>query len=934
MKQKLNKILILFLAVLAIFPATAFATPAWNFTSSSYDSVSKTAEPKTQGMFFKPDGTVLYLASGDGSPTVKQYPLTTAWDLSSLGSNTGTFSLSGSSAYWPVGIYLSPNGLRMYIYGENNDRVYQYALSSAWDITSASSVNSVLVSSQSTYGSGLYFKPDGTKMYISDQGTERVYQYSLSTAWDITTTTYDSVNVSFFSLFNLSDTLDIAFKDNGTMVYFVGDDNTGNSIAGQVALTTAWSLSSTGSTTTISLNSQNTNSPRAMFVGRAGTKLYSSFNFSTSQMYQYSIQSTTTPATTITAPTDHTTVSSTVVTLAAEAYDDSSVSSVKFYIDGSLVGTDNSSPYSVAWDSTSVADGSKTLEAVVTDDSSNVATSSPYTITVSNDLTVPTVSITAPSNGSSVSGNSVTFSANASDNLSVAGVKFYVGNSLISSEDTSSPYGVTWNTASSTSGSKTLVAVARDSAGNVATSSSVTITVANEPTPSSLSASASSTSATISWLTNSAASSRIYFGIASTVASSTPETDTSPRVASHSVTLGRLVPCSTYSYLSVSTNAGGDTATSSQSTLSTEGCTGSATITGNTETNIATSTGGSLNFGSLSLTVPANFTSTSSSATFQASTLATSTFTSVAGSPSGVNRVSSIYHLKAFSNESTTLTTFNQPITVTIAYSAGDISGISETSLIIYRYNGSSWSQLNSCSVNTSADTISCFTTAFSDFAIFGETTSSTPTPSSSGGGGLPPAAYAKPMPPLGGFVIAVTPFSKNLLKVSTNAGQDVKNIALSLNANFENTGLIPYSQNLIWSPCPAYKPCLSELATVYAKFYTDWGQQSEVYSTKASLQTSQNKAVNSTLNMSKAVSFSRNLQKGSKGADVAMLQTFLSGQSGLYPENLITGNFGLLTLAAVKKFQIKYGITAGGSGFGIVGPLTRTKLNKLLLNK
>jgi hypothetical protein len=101
------------------------------------------------------------------------------------------------------------------------------------------------------------------------------------------------------------------------------------------------------------------------------------------------------------------------------------------------------------------------------------------------DNTAPTVSLTAPSNGATVSGSSVAISATASDNVSVAGVQFKLDtNAPIGSEDTSSPYSVTWDSTGVADGSHTIVAVARDTYGNYATSSLITLTVHNAlPTP-------------------------------------------------------------------------------------------------------------------------------------------------------------------------------------------------------------------------------------------------------------------------------------------------------------------------------------------------------------------------------------------------------------------------------------------------------------------
>jgi peptidoglycan hydrolase-like protein with peptidoglycan-binding domain len=71
---------------------------------------------------------------------------------------------------------------------------------------------------------------------------------------------------------------------------------------------------------------------------------------------------------------------------------------------------------------------------------------------------------------------------------------------------------------------------------------------------------------------------------------------------------------------------------------------------------------------------------------------------------------------------------------------------------------------------------------------------------------------------------------------------------------------------------------------------------------------------------------FTKDLSKGMKDAEVTTLQQVLKTDSSIYPEGLVTGYFGSLTEAAVKKFQAKYGITQTGT----VGPVTRAKLNAL----
>jgi len=190
---------------------------------------------------------------------------------------------------------------------------------------------------------------------------------------------------------------------------------------------------------------------------------------------------TTPPTVSMTAPANGATVSGSVA-VSANASDNVGVVGVQFKLDGANLGAeDTSAPYSISWDTTAAANGSHSLTAVARDAAGNHSTSSPVSVTVSNssaDTTPPTVAMTAPANGSTVSGN-VTVSANASDNVAVAGVQFQLNGANLGAEDTAAPYSISWDTTTVANGSYTLDAIARDSSGNRTTSSAVSATVSN-----------------------------------------------------------------------------------------------------------------------------------------------------------------------------------------------------------------------------------------------------------------------------------------------------------------------------------------------------------------------------------------------------------------------------------------------------------------------
>ena len=199
----------------------------------------------------------------------------------------------------------------------------------------------------------------------------------------------------------------------------------------------------------------------------------------------------TPPTVSITSPGNGATVSGTINVLVA-ASDNVGIKSVSLSVDGAAVATSAASPFTNSWNSGSVANGTHTLIATAADAAGNTSTSS-IQVTVNNssgaDLTSPTVSITAPTNGAAFDPNvGVSVNVNASDNVGLSSISLSVDGTVIGTSNTSSG-SFSWNTGS-VSGPHTLSAKAYDAAGNQgSTSISVTVNTTVLP-PSSLPSSA------------------------------------------------------------------------------------------------------------------------------------------------------------------------------------------------------------------------------------------------------------------------------------------------------------------------------------------------------------------------------------------------------------------------------------------------------------
>ena len=187
------------------------------------------------------------------------------------------------------------------------------------------------------------------------------------------------------------------------------------------------------------------------------------------------------PSVAITSPASSATVSSTV-TIQASANDNVGVASVSFYVDGALLGTDTSAPFSWQWNSSAASNGGHMIAAAARDAAGNVANSS-APVTVDNaappnptaDEQAPTISILSPSNGSSI-GNSVNVLVSASDNTGVVKVELYVDGKL-TAISTAAPFTTKWNAKpkSVARGAHSLQVRAYDAAGNIGYSGVTTV---------------------------------------------------------------------------------------------------------------------------------------------------------------------------------------------------------------------------------------------------------------------------------------------------------------------------------------------------------------------------------------------------------------------------------------------------------------------------
>ncbi|MDB9944443.1 hypothetical protein OAD26_00385, partial [bacterium] len=260
------------------------STP-WDATTASVIGAAfpfGTGDTVPQSLFFKPDGTKMYMIGGNDR--VHTFTLSTPWNhtTSVLESSFGVYNQETA----PTGIFFKPDGTKMYIIGSSGDDITTYLLSTPWEVTTASTYGAVFdIDTQDTAPTGLYISPDGTKMYMTGDTNNRVYKYTLSTPWDMTTASFDN----FFSVGGQETAPNgVFFKPDGTRMFVIGDSGddvntyaldispqtasgtmTGTSAFNNVEILTASTTTfvHNASTTDLTISAGTTTAPEVLTIG-------------------------------------------------------------------------------------------------------------------------------------------------------------------------------------------------------------------------------------------------------------------------------------------------------------------------------------------------------------------------------------------------------------------------------------------------------------------------------------------------------------------------------------------------------------------------------------------------------------------------------------------------------------------------------------------
>ena len=204
------------------------------------------------------------------------------FDVSTATYTGVTFGVSGQDQA-PKGVAFSNNGARMFVIGSQNEAIYEYTLSTPFKLSTATyNGNTEILLLPNTFPTGMAFSNDGTKMFVAGDEADNIHEYTLSTPFDVSTASHvDSLHVYAQE----EKPQGVAFSNDGAKMFVVGND--GQEI-NEYTLTTPFDLTAPPfANFTFSVSGQDTE-PEGMAFSNDGAKMFVVGNFGNA-IYEYTL---------------------------------------------------------------------------------------------------------------------------------------------------------------------------------------------------------------------------------------------------------------------------------------------------------------------------------------------------------------------------------------------------------------------------------------------------------------------------------------------------------------------------------------------------------------------------------------------------------------------------------------------------------------------
>jgi len=265
---------------LALLSSKALAEPTF-----IADKDIRSDEAVATGITFKPDGTKMYI-TGQSADKILQYNLTTAFDVTSavLEKSASITTVENK----PQDVKFNSDGTVIFILGTGGNGIDRWSLSTPYDIGSITVADTTFTSIGGD-PRGFDFNNDGTKMFILDGSTEkRVEEYNLSTPYNPDTKTLTKILANATSS-NFHQGL--GFNADGSKMFVVkGEDSTDNADnkIDEYALSTAFDISTATLTGTFSPTISSNADITGLAFNSTGSKMYH-LDFDDDKVYEYSL---------------------------------------------------------------------------------------------------------------------------------------------------------------------------------------------------------------------------------------------------------------------------------------------------------------------------------------------------------------------------------------------------------------------------------------------------------------------------------------------------------------------------------------------------------------------------------------------------------------------------------------------------------------------
>ncbi len=254
---------------LALFFSKAIAGPTF-VQSKSIDAANN-----YYGLTFNNDGTKMYTLRSEGTTdAVIEHILTSAYDISTATvNNTKIVHVSGGNdSHVPTQVVFNNDGTKMFIVNHFGRRTVDYwSLSTAFDVSTATFDDGYDIKGQEKRANSIAFNNDGTRMFIAGVGDitqVRIHEYSLDIAFDLSSGT---THLNSEDLNSFHDHIDgVSFNYDGTKMYTI--DGSEGKIS-QFKLTTPYDVSTLSLEGTFSVKSVVT-SAREVAFSNNGSKMF------------------------------------------------------------------------------------------------------------------------------------------------------------------------------------------------------------------------------------------------------------------------------------------------------------------------------------------------------------------------------------------------------------------------------------------------------------------------------------------------------------------------------------------------------------------------------------------------------------------------------------------------------------------------------------